>query len=168
MQIKELESDAEFAEAYPVIRELHSDLDERPYLELIPEMRAAGYRMFAVRKEAGIVAVAGVQRLTNLLLRPPLLRLRPLRNVRRPVAGARREAAAARRARGPRRGLQLRGPRLWQGTGRRAPLLRGPHGLREARLLHAQSVGAVMPGAVERVCPISARQEATWVRESGS
>ena len=49
-----------------MIRELHGDLDERRYRELIPEMRAEGYRMFAVREEDRIVAVAGVQRLTNL------------------------------------------------------------------------------------------------------
>ena len=66
MQISELQHDAEFEEAFPVIRELHDDLDERRYRELIPEMRAAGYRMFAVREEGNIVAVAGVQMLTNL------------------------------------------------------------------------------------------------------
>ena len=66
MRITELGSDAEFAEAFGVIRELHDDLDGRRYGELIPEMRAAGYRMFAVREGGGIVAVAGVQRLTNL------------------------------------------------------------------------------------------------------
>ncbi len=66
MRITELGSDAEFEEAFVVIRELHHDLDERCYGELIPEMRAAGYRMFAVREEGSIVAVAGIQRLTNL------------------------------------------------------------------------------------------------------
>ena len=66
MQVTELQYDAEFEEAFPVIRELHHDLDERRYRELIPEMRAAGYRMFAVRGEGVLVAVAGVQRLTNL------------------------------------------------------------------------------------------------------
>ncbi len=65
VQVTELESDAEFAEAFAVIRELHHDLDGRRYRELIPEMRAAGYRMFAVREEDGLVAVASVQRLTN-------------------------------------------------------------------------------------------------------
>ena len=66
MQVTELEYDAEFAEAFPVIQELHHDLDERRYRELVPEMRAAGYRMFAVRVRGGIVAVAGFQKLTNL------------------------------------------------------------------------------------------------------
>ncbi len=66
MRITELQNDAEFEEAFGVIRELHDDLDERRYRELIPEMRAAGYRMFAVREEDGLVAVVGVQKLTNL------------------------------------------------------------------------------------------------------
>jgi len=66
VRITELQHDAEFEEAFPVVCELHDDLDERRYRELIPEMRAAGYRMFAVREGGGIVAVAGVQRLTNL------------------------------------------------------------------------------------------------------
>lgn len=66
MQVKELESDAEFAGAFVVIRELHNDLTERRYRELIPEMRASGYRLFAISEGGAIVAVAGVQRLTNL------------------------------------------------------------------------------------------------------
>jgi GNAT superfamily N-acetyltransferase len=66
LQIIELQYDAEFEEAFPVIRELHHDLDERRYRELIPEMRAAGYRMFAVREEGALLAAAGVQKLTNL------------------------------------------------------------------------------------------------------
>ena len=66
MRITELQHDAEFEEAFPVIHELHHDLDERRYRELIPDMRATGYRMFAVREGGDIVAVAGVQRLTNL------------------------------------------------------------------------------------------------------
>jgi len=66
VRITELEHDAEFGEAFGVIRELHQDLDERLYRELIPEMRAAGYRMFAVREGDDLVAVAGVQRLTTL------------------------------------------------------------------------------------------------------
>jgi ribosomal protein S18 acetylase RimI-like enzyme len=65
-RVTEIRSDAEFEEAFEVLRELHRDLDERRYRELIPEMRAAGYRMFAVREEDRPVAVAGVQRLTNL------------------------------------------------------------------------------------------------------
>ncbi|MDP9440333.1 MAG: GNAT family N-acetyltransferase [Actinomycetota bacterium] len=66
MRVTELQHDAEFAEAFGVIRELYHDLDGRRYRELIPEMRTTGYRMFAVREEGNIVGVAGGQRLTNL------------------------------------------------------------------------------------------------------
>ena len=65
-RVTEIRSDGGFEEAFEVLRELHRGLDERRYRELIPEMRAAGYRMFAVREEDRPVAVAGVQRLTNL------------------------------------------------------------------------------------------------------
>src|SRR4028119_756294 len=66
VRITELQHDAEFEEAFPVIHELHDDLEVGRYRELIPEVRAAGYRMFAVREEDGLVAVVGVQKLTTL------------------------------------------------------------------------------------------------------
>jgi GNAT superfamily N-acetyltransferase len=66
-ELVELRSEAEFKEAFPVIRELHGELDERSYLQLLAEMVRAGYRLFAVREPSGsIVAAAGVQVLTNL------------------------------------------------------------------------------------------------------
>jgi GNAT superfamily N-acetyltransferase len=66
-EVVELRSEAEMGEAFPVIRELHSGLDERRYLDLLAEMVPAGYRLFAVRAPSGeVVAAAGVQVLTNL------------------------------------------------------------------------------------------------------
>ena len=66
-EVVELRSEAEFKEAFPVIRELHGELDERSYLQLLAEMVPAGYRLFAVREPSGsIVAASGVQVLTNL------------------------------------------------------------------------------------------------------
>jgi hypothetical protein len=66
-EVVELRSEAEYREAFPVIRELHGGLEERRYLELLGEMIPAGYRLFAIRGSSGeIVAVAGVQVLTNL------------------------------------------------------------------------------------------------------
>ena len=66
-EVVELRSEAELREAFPTIRELHRDLDEQRYLELLDEMVPAGYRLFAVRESSGqIVAAAGVQVLTNL------------------------------------------------------------------------------------------------------
>ena len=34
-EVVELRSEAEFKEAFPVIRELHGELDERSYLDLL-------------------------------------------------------------------------------------------------------------------------------------
>jgi len=66
-EVVELRSEAEYREAFPAIRELHGGLEERRYLELLGEMIPAGYRLFAIRGSSGeIVAVAGVQALTNL------------------------------------------------------------------------------------------------------
>jgi GNAT superfamily N-acetyltransferase len=66
-EVVELRSEAELREAFPTIRELHRDLDEQRYLELLDEMVPAGYCLFAVRESSGqIVAAAGVQVLTNL------------------------------------------------------------------------------------------------------
>ena len=66
MEIMELRSDAELMEAFPVVRELHGEVDERKYIELLAEMRAGGYRLFAARYGGEVAAVAGVQVLTNL------------------------------------------------------------------------------------------------------
>jgi GNAT superfamily N-acetyltransferase len=66
-EVLELRSEAEFKKAFPVIQELHGELDERRYLKLLEEMVPTGYRLFAVRESSGeIVAAAGVQVLTNL------------------------------------------------------------------------------------------------------
>jgi GNAT superfamily N-acetyltransferase len=66
-EVVELRSEAEMGEAFPVIRELHGELDERRYLDLLAEMVPSGYRLFAVRGQHGeVVAAAGVQVLTNL------------------------------------------------------------------------------------------------------
>lgn len=64
MQVTELRFDAELEAAFPAIQDLHHDPDERRLRELIPEVRAAGYRMFALRE--GDAIVAGVQMLTDL------------------------------------------------------------------------------------------------------
>ncbi len=65
VQIVELRS-AELRKAFPVVRELHGGLDERKYAELVAKMVPGGYRMLAVRDGGEVVAVAGVQVLTNL------------------------------------------------------------------------------------------------------
>ena len=66
MEIVELRSEAEFKEAFPIVGELHGELDERKYAELLAEMVPSGYRMFAVRDKGEMSTVAGVQIITNL------------------------------------------------------------------------------------------------------
>ncbi len=66
LEIVELRSEDEFREAFPTIRELHDELDEKKYMGLLAEMRPHGYRLFAMRDSGEIVAVVGAQVLTNL------------------------------------------------------------------------------------------------------
>ena len=66
MEITKLRSESDLREAFPIIRELHHELDEQRYTELLAEMIPDGYRLFAVRDRGRITAVAGVQVLTNL------------------------------------------------------------------------------------------------------
>ena len=49
IELVELRSEAELGEAFPVIRELHHELDERRYANLLAEMISNGYRLFAIR-----------------------------------------------------------------------------------------------------------------------
>jgi GNAT superfamily N-acetyltransferase len=57
----------EWKEAYPVMCQLRTHLDEGSFIRLLEEMQAeSGYRLFALRKEGMIVALAGVVIATNL------------------------------------------------------------------------------------------------------
>lgn len=66
VKVSELRSEQELMRAYMVVRELHRDLTEEHYAELLAEMRQQGYRLFAAWEDGEIVAVAGVVVLTNL------------------------------------------------------------------------------------------------------
>lgn len=66
MKVSELRSEQELMRAYPVVHELHRDLTEEHYAELLAEMRPQRYRLFAAWDDDEIVAVAGVVVLTNL------------------------------------------------------------------------------------------------------
>jgi GNAT superfamily N-acetyltransferase len=68
IELVELRSEAELGEAFPVIRELHHELDERKYANLLAEMIPNGYRLFAIRDSGEVVAAVGMQVLTNLYL----------------------------------------------------------------------------------------------------
>ena len=140
-EVVELRSEAEFREAFPVMGELHGELDEQRYLGLLAEMVPAGYRLFAVRGPEGeIVAAAGVQVLTNLYYERHLYvyDLVATENARSGGYGgtlmdhveelARREG-----------GVQVRGAGLRAGARGDVALLRAPR-VPEARLLDAQGL----------------------------
>lgn len=65
--IAELTTVDEWREAFPVMRELRSHLDEESFLHLLKEMRTeSDYRLFALREAGKIVALAGAVVTTNL------------------------------------------------------------------------------------------------------
>jgi GNAT superfamily N-acetyltransferase len=66
VKVSGLRSEQDLMRAFPVVRELHRDLTEEHYAELLAEMRPQGYRLFAAWEGGEIVAVAGVVVLTNL------------------------------------------------------------------------------------------------------
>ena len=67
MRIDELTTEAEWREAFPVMRELRTHLDEATFLALMHEMTPQGYRLLAARDDAGMIrALAGIGELTNL------------------------------------------------------------------------------------------------------
>lgn len=67
MKIVELTTETEWREAFPVMRELRTHLDEEIFLDLLRAMRPSGYRLFAARDEAGVIrALAGIGEHTNL------------------------------------------------------------------------------------------------------
>jgi GNAT superfamily N-acetyltransferase len=62
----ELLSEDEFKEAHSVMQQLRTHLDEEAFLELVTEMIPAGYRLFALRADGSIRALAGIGIGTNL------------------------------------------------------------------------------------------------------
>ena len=67
MRIDELTSEAEWREAFPVMRELRTHLDEAMFLDLMRQMKPEGYRLLAARDDQGVIrALAGIATLTNL------------------------------------------------------------------------------------------------------
>lgn len=66
VETRQIRTDAERREAFPVMRELRTHLDEAAFLRLLSEMEPEGYRLFALRDAGRIVALAGVAVCTNL------------------------------------------------------------------------------------------------------
>ena len=67
MRIDELTTEVEWREAFPVMRELRTHLDEATFLDLMREMKPAGYQLLAARDASGVIrALAGIGEHTNL------------------------------------------------------------------------------------------------------
>ena len=66
MEVQELTSEDEWRAAFPVMRELRTELTLSEFLRLREIMAREGYRLFAARDENKIVALAGIAVLTNL------------------------------------------------------------------------------------------------------
>ncbi len=67
LTIRELQSRKEIIEAFPVMRQLRTHLDESSYLDLVSEAQVKeGYRLFALFSGNHIVAVIGFQPMINL------------------------------------------------------------------------------------------------------
>jgi len=57
--IRELTTEAEYREAFPVLGQLRNDLTEAEYLDYLGAMRKEGYHLFGLDDD-GLVTVAGV------------------------------------------------------------------------------------------------------------
>ena len=67
MEIVELETEEEYREAFPVMKELRTHLEEEQFLSITADMVWEGYRLFAARDEDGtIVGLCGVSVCLNL------------------------------------------------------------------------------------------------------
>ncbi|GGD04064.1 putative N-acetyltransferase YhdJ [Thalassobacillus devorans] len=67
MTIKELQSDEEILQAFPIMKQLRTHLDKDTYLELVTEAQAKNrYKLFALVESKDIVAVVGFEPMTTL------------------------------------------------------------------------------------------------------
>jgi GNAT superfamily N-acetyltransferase len=58
--ILELKTQKQFKEAFPILRQLRTDLTEVSYFELLQEMQKDGYKLFALYNNDKIVSIAGL------------------------------------------------------------------------------------------------------------
>lgn len=68
MHVSELRSEDELREAFPVMHELRTQLDEAAYVDRLRTMTSGGYRLLALRDGGRIVALAGIEVATDLHL----------------------------------------------------------------------------------------------------
>lgn len=60
IEIRELTSEREWLDAYPVMVQLRSHLDEDEYLDALHRLTSDGYRLFGLVADEELVALAGV------------------------------------------------------------------------------------------------------------
>lgn len=65
VKIKEYESKTDLLRAFPVVNELRTHLTEDSFLELYEQMHKEGYRLIGLEVDERIVAVTGINLLTN-------------------------------------------------------------------------------------------------------
>ncbi len=65
-EIRDLSARDEWLEAFPVVQQLRTHLDEEAYLTYLDEMTADGYRPFGLFADGDLVAFAGVGIETNM------------------------------------------------------------------------------------------------------
>ncbi|WP_163527484.1 GNAT family N-acetyltransferase [Halobacillus ihumii] len=67
VEIKELQSETEILEAFPVMRQLRTHLDQETYLALVTEAREKdSYQLFALYDQGEVVAVTGFKPMITL------------------------------------------------------------------------------------------------------
>ncbi|KAB2331598.1 GNAT family N-acetyltransferase [Cytobacillus depressus] len=64
-KIIELTTTVQWKDAFPIMKQLRSDLVEGTYLDLLNEMKEDGYRLFALFADNNIVALAGLSLRVN-------------------------------------------------------------------------------------------------------
>jgi len=65
INIKELTNKEQLLEAFPVMKQLRTDLTEVTYFELLTQMKKEGYQLYALYDEEKIVSLAGLSWRTN-------------------------------------------------------------------------------------------------------
>jgi len=142
MEIRELETRSEWLDAYPVLKQLRTDLDEGSYLDYRREMTADGYRLFAGVVDGEIVALAGVGVQVNMYYGRHLW-VYELITDRPQVPGVRTGAPLVRRGVGRAEGVRTRRPLVGRPAGGRPSVLRGT-GLDGAGELRLQATAPVI------------------------
>ena len=66
VEIHELETETEWLDAYPVMKQLRTHLDVQQYLTYLKQMTADGYRLFGLFSDGELAALAGVSISTNM------------------------------------------------------------------------------------------------------